>query len=60
VSERIVALGLLTKNDVWLLGPAFDRLWPLEKAPDFSGLLRAIDDADRQLARRPKDDERDR
>ena len=44
-SERIVAVGLLTKNDVRLLGPTFDRLWPVQDAPCFSDLLRAIDDA---------------
>lgn len=51
-SERIVAVGLLTRNDVRLLGPAFDRLWPVQDAPDFEDLLRAIDDADRELPRR--------
>jgi hypothetical protein len=49
--ERIVAVGLLTKNDVRLLGPAFDRLWPVEDASAFSGLLEAIDRADQQLLR---------
>lgn len=47
--ERIVAVGLLTRNDVRLLGPSFDRLWPVEAAPHFNGLLRAIDEADRRL-----------
>jgi hypothetical protein len=47
--ERIVAVGLLTKRDLTLLGPAFDRAWPVEEAPAFSELLRAIDEADRQL-----------
>jgi hypothetical protein len=50
-SERIVAVGLLTQNDVELLGPTFDRLWPVEDAPCFSGLLQAIDEADRDLWR---------
>jgi hypothetical protein len=50
-SERIVAVGLLTRSDVQLLGPAFDRLWPIEEAPCFSGLLEAIDEADRALWR---------
>lgn len=49
-NERIVAIGLLTKNDVRLLGPSFDRLWPVDEAPCFSGLLRAIDEADRRVA----------
>ena len=55
-SERIVAVGLLTRNDVRLLGPTFDRLWPVEDAPAFSELLEAIDEADRQL-RRKRDEE---
>lgn len=59
-SDRIVAVGLLTKNDARLLGPTFDRLWPVDQAADFSGLLRAIDRADRDLARRSGEDECDR
>lgn len=46
--DRIIAVGLLTQRDVSLLGPTFDRLWPVEDAPDFDDLLRAIDDADRK------------
>ena len=51
--ERIVAVGLLTKQDLNALGPAFDRVWPVEEAPSFGELLRAIDEADRKLADRP-------
>jgi len=47
--DRIVAVGLLTRNDVRLLGPSFDRLWPVDQAPHFGDLLQAIDEADRQL-----------
>jgi hypothetical protein len=47
--EQIVAVGLLTRNDVRLLGPSFERLWPVEEAPHFRDLLRAIDEADRRL-----------
>lgn len=47
--ERIVAVGLLTQRDVNLLGPTFERLWPVEEAPCFSCLLKAIDEADRKL-----------
>jgi hypothetical protein len=50
MTRRIVAVGLLTKRDLNMLGPSFDRIWPVEQAPSFSELLRAIDDADRQLA----------
>ena len=48
-TERIVAIGLLTRRDLNSLGPAFDRAWPVEEAPNFSELLRAIDEADRRL-----------
>ena len=49
MAERIVAVGLLTKHDLGLLGPTFDRAWPVEEAPSFKELLRAIDEADRRL-----------
>lgn len=49
--ERIVAVGLLTKRDVNILGPTFTRIWPVEEAPCFSQLLIAIDDADREIRR---------
>jgi hypothetical protein len=50
--ERIVAVGLLTRRDLDVLGPAFSRVWPVEEAPSFDELLRAIDAADHELARR--------
>lgn len=50
--DRIVAVGLLTSRDVALLGPTFDRLWPVEDAPEFRELLEAIDAADDDLAQR--------
>ena len=49
MSDRIVAVGLLTRRDLDVLGPTFDRIWPVEEAPHFNELLRAIDDADRRL-----------
>ena len=55
MSERIVAVGLLTRRDLGLLGPAFDRAWPVEEAPSFNELLRAIDDADRSLREKSSD-----
>ena len=47
-SERIMAVGLLTQEDLNRLGSTFRRLWPVEEVPCFSGLLQAIDEADRE------------
>jgi hypothetical protein len=49
--DRIVAVGLLTRHDLNVLGPTFDRAWPVEEAPTFDELLRAIDEADERLMR---------
>lgn len=49
--ERIVAIGLLTRRDLDLLGPTFSRAWPVEEAPAFEELLQAIDEADSDLRR---------
>lgn len=49
--ERIVAVGLLTERDLGLLGPTFTRVWPVEDAPAFDDLVRAIDEAERELSR---------
>jgi hypothetical protein len=49
VPERIVAVGLLTQRELNLLGPTFERAWPVEDAPEFNELLRAIDEADRRF-----------
>jgi hypothetical protein len=51
--DRIVAVGLLTQRDVTLLGPTFDRLWPVEEAPHLDDLLSAIDEAEERLRRSP-------
>jgi len=51
--DRIVAVGLLTNHDLNLLGPTFTRLWPVDSAPRFTELLRAIDRADDELKRPP-------
>ncbi len=53
MTDRIVAIGLLTSSELELLGPTFDRIWPVEEAPHFTELLKAIDEADRNLQQRP-------
>ncbi len=47
--ERIVAIGLLTQRELNLLGPTFERAWPVEDVPAFGELLRAIDEAECKL-----------
>ncbi len=46
--DRIVAVGLLTQRNLDQLGPALEHVWPVEDAPCFTGLLQAIDEADRE------------
>ncbi len=48
-SSHIVAIGLLTQRDLGLLGRGFDRAFPVDPAPCFEDLIRAIDDAERKL-----------
>jgi hypothetical protein len=47
--ECIVAVALLTREDLDLLGPTFERAWPVDEVPGFEQLLREIDQADRRL-----------
>jgi len=48
-SQKIVALGLLTEDDLQRLGSNFTRLYPVDEVPCFGTLLDAIDEADRAL-----------
>jgi hypothetical protein len=47
--DRIVAVALLTSQDLELLGNTFQRLWPVDHSASFDGLLKAIDEAGREL-----------
>ena len=49
--HRIVAVALVTEDELQLLGGGFSRAWPIDETPCFEGLLEAIDEADRQLWR---------
>jgi hypothetical protein len=51
-SRHIVAIGLLTQQDLEMLGQGFDRAFPIDDALVFEDLLRAIDLADREFALR--------
>ena len=53
--KPIVAVGLLTADDLRTLGASFNMAWPVDQAPCFEGLLQEIDEADRAMWR-----ERDR
>jgi hypothetical protein len=44
----IYAVALFTCSELTSLGPAFERAWPVERAPCSGELLAAIDDADRE------------
>jgi len=49
--EHIVAVGLLTRHDLDMLGESFKRLWTVDEVPCFRELLEAIDAADVALQR---------
>jgi len=51
--DQFVAVGLLDRNDVRLLGPSFEMLWPVDRTPCFDGLLQSIDEAERQSKNAP-------
>ncbi len=55
--HRVVAVGLLTAQDLRVLGPAFNRAWPVDETPCFGDLLAAIDEADRAIWRQRDRDE---
>lgn len=48
---QIIALGLLSGEDLALLGSKFDGAYAIDETPCFGELLWAIDDADRELWR---------
>ncbi len=49
--SRIVAVALVTQPELELLGPSFTRSFPVDETPCFGELLRAIDEADREIWR---------
>jgi len=51
MTDRIVAVGLLSARDLARLGSGFTRAFPVDEVPCFGDLLVAIDDADRQMWR---------
>ena len=45
--QRIVAVGLLTEQDLSMLGEGFRRIYRLDEHHDFAELLARIDEAER-------------
>jgi hypothetical protein len=48
-NNRIIAVGLLTDDDLEKLGSGFKRAYRIDETPCFGELLRAIDEADREM-----------
>jgi hypothetical protein len=46
--ERFVAVGLLTRRDLDVLGSGFRRAFPLRDITDFTSLLTRLDEAERR------------
>jgi hypothetical protein len=53
-SENFVAVGLLTRRDLDVLGSGFRRAYPLDNSTDFSELLRRIDEIECGLGLSPQ------
>lgn len=51
---KIVAVGLLTAGDLRALGTNFRRFYPVDETPCFGELLRAIDEADKEMRLAPR------
>lgn len=50
--ERIGASKLRREHAVQSLRHIFERVWPVDRKPVFSGLIRALDEFDREQRRR--------
>jgi hypothetical protein len=48
--DKVVAIGLLTRRDLEMLGAGFRRAIPLTDADVFEDLLAAIDEAEKRAA----------
>ena len=46
--DDIIAIGLLTQDDIKRLGANFSRLFPMPRDGAFDDLIKAIDEADRR------------
>lgn len=49
--DQVVAIGLLTEQDLSLLGSGFRRAFRLDDTPCFEDILAAIDEAERKAGK---------
>ena len=56
MTNRIVAVGLLTEDNLSCLGKSLQGVWKVDDTPCFGSLLSAIDEAGRELRRDPDAD----
>ena len=47
--DPIVAIALLTQDDLNRLSDNLSSVWPIDQVPRFEELLEAIDEADRKI-----------
>jgi hypothetical protein len=60
LAQQIVAVAPVTEPELQALGSSFDRAWPINETPCFSGLREAIDEADRDYWRARDASDRER
>jgi hypothetical protein len=53
-NDRFVAVGLLTRRDLDVLGSGFRRAFPLNDTTDFTSLLIEIDQAEQNRPQRQR------
>jgi len=53
-NESYVAVGLLTRRDLDVLGSGFRRAYPLDEHTDFTALLELLDNVDRDRREAPR------
>lgn len=47
--RHVVAVALLTQDELSILGNTLTYVWPVDDAPQYEELLAAIDEAERRL-----------
>ena len=50
IDDRSVTAGLLTRDDLHMLGGSLARAWPVERSSSFAALLEAMDEAQAKMS----------